>query len=217
MDDLLKLANSISKYCVGMEGNVSMIHNNSILIKASGCFLSLMTKDDIIELDSNHKQVTNLNKLPSMELSFHIWLLNKLNMKFVAHTHPTKTVSILCSNFIHEFANNRLFPDQVIFNGYKSCVIPYAKPGEDLTEAIKLGVNSFIEKEHIFPKLILLQNHGIIACGKSYNECIIISDICEKSAEIFLESRKLNTIYLSDFDIQNLIFDKKELYRVSLL
>lgn len=218
MKDLLELSKNVSKYCVGMEGNVSAKKDDCLFIKASGYKLSDLSEFKLISIDFNGKQLNNFDKKPSMELGFHTWLLKNYDINFVAHTHPTKTVSILCSDYIDEFANKRLFPDQVIFNGRKSCVVDYAKPGDDLTHKIITSVTNFINYEGFFPKLILLKNHGIIVCGKTIIECEIISDICEKSAEIFLGSKILNsTIFLSENEVMDLTSDKKEMYRLSLL
>ena len=76
----------------------------------------------------------------------------------------------------------------------------------------------FLKINDEFPKLILLKNHGIIACGKTIEECSIISEICEKSAEIFIGSKLIgNMNFLSTFQVNSLIFDEKEKYRKSLL
>jgi ribulose-5-phosphate 4-epimerase/fuculose-1-phosphate aldolase len=218
MKDLLNLSHSVSKYCVGMEGNVSMKTNTGLIIKASGTRLSTLDENDLVEYDFEEKQIDNLGKKGSMELGFHIFLLQQEDINFIAHTHPINTLKILCTEDINNFANNRLFPDQVVFNGKKSCIVPYAKPGNELTETIKTKVNFFIKTNNEFPKLILLKNHGIIACGKTVEECIIISEICEKAAEIFIGSKLIGDMnFLSTFQINSLIFDEKEKYRKSLL
>ena len=143
-----------------------------------------------------------------MELNFHKFLLKHEEINYVCHTHPTNTLKILCSDNIYDFSVYRLFPDQVIFNDKKSCVIPYANPGEELFNHIEDMVNKFIESEKFFPKLILLKNHGIITCGKTI----------EKSAEIFLSGvDKMNMTYLSNLDINKLINDENEKYRKSLI
>jgi ribulose-5-phosphate 4-epimerase/fuculose-1-phosphate aldolase len=97
-------------------------------------------------------------------------------------------------------------------------LVPYSKPGDNLNETIKQNVNNFILKNNFFPNLILLKNHGIIACGKSIDECIIITDICEKAAEIFLGTIMIgDTTFLTDEQINELITDNKEIYRKQLL
>jgi L-fuculose-phosphate aldolase len=198
-----------------MEGNISKKTNDGIIIKASGSNLRNLSESDLVSYNFKGEQTNNHNKKGSMELSFHLYLLENYNIKYVAHTHPTNTLKILVSDNINEFADKRLFPDQVIFNGKKSCIIPYSLPGQPLTDTIKIYLNRFIEEENYFPNLILLKNHGIIVCGNSIEECIYGTEICEKSAEIFLTNYTRN--YLSDTEINELINDEQEKYRKSLL
>lgn len=212
-DDLIFLGRSVSRFVVAMEGNVSKKLKNGFSIKASGTKLSTFSETDIITFNSEDKQVDNFNKRASMEKEFHKYLLSHEDINYVAHTHPVNTLKILCTKLSKEFSDNRIFPDQVIFNEKKSCLIPYVKPGDDLSKLIKKEVLKFIEKENFFPKLILLKNHGIISCGSTIDECIAITEICEKSAEIFLSSYKLGINYLSNEEISDLINDEKEKYR----
>jgi L-fuculose-phosphate aldolase len=215
---LIKLSKKISKYCVGMEGNISGKIEDGLLIKASGQRLSELSKNSLVKFDLDGNQLSNFSKRGSMELGFHTLLLKFDNINYISHTHPTNTVKILCSKYSNLFSNNRLFPDQVIFNGEKSCLVPYAKPGDELTKIIEEYVNKFIDEEGYFPKLILLENHGIIACGKTIDECVIISEICEKSAKIFLGAILLGDIkFLSDIETNDLVNDIKEKYRQELL
>ena len=213
--DLLSLSISLSNFVVGMEGNISKKTNDGIIIKASGSNLRNLSESDLVSYNFKGEQTNNHNKKGSMELSFHLYLLENYNIKYVAHTHPTNTLKILVSDKINEFADKRLFPDQVIFNGKKSCIIPYSLPGQPLTDTIKIYLNRFIEEENYFPNLILLKNHGIIVCGNSIEECIYGTEICEKSAEIFLTNFTCD--YLSDSEIDELINDEQEKYRKSLL
>jgi len=216
--DLKLLGKKIEKFVVGAEGNISKKEGDLFFIKSSGSFLNNLTDDDIVCYDFLGNQKDNLGKKGSMELNFHRFLLKHEEINYVCHTHPTNTLKILCSDNIYDFSVYRLFPDQVIFNDKKSCVIPYANPGEELFKHIEDIVNKFIESEKFFPKLILLKNHGIITCGKTIEECVVATEICEKSAEIFLSGvDKMNMTYLSDLDINKLINDENEKYRKSLI
>jgi len=209
--DLIILGKKLSKYVVGFEGNVSKMNQEGIHIKASGTRLSDLCDDNIVTYDLNGKQINNFDKKGSMEISFHSYLFKKFNVNYVAHTHPTNTLKIVCSNHLNDFANNRLFPEQVIFNGEKSVIIPYAKPGLELTEEIKNILDGYNEP----PKLILLEKHGIITMGKTIDKCNISTEICEKSAEIYLGAKLLGVNFLNKIDIENLINDKNEKYRES--
>jgi ribulose-5-phosphate 4-epimerase/fuculose-1-phosphate aldolase len=216
--DIITLGKSLAQFVVGTEGNISKKSKNFFLIKASGTNLKNLTPKDVIKCTLLGEQINNFNKKPSMETAFHTWLLKFPNINFVAHTHPIDTLSILCTNNIYEFANHRLFPDQVVFNGKKSCVIPYSMPGEELLNHIVQAVTDFINIEKYFPKLILLQNHGIICCGSSYKECLIATEICEKAASIFLKSKNLDSInYLNNEEILKILKDKNEIYRKKII
>lgn len=209
----LTFAKEASRHCVGMEGNISCKKENSFLIKASGISLATIHEWGLIEMDFIGNQLTNKNIKPSMELGFHKFLLSFPEINYVSHTHPVNTLKILCSRSLYAFAAIRLFPDQVIFNGKESCLVPYAKPGDDLTNMIQTYVQKFISKNNSFPKIILLENHGVIACGKTIKECIIATDICEKAAEIFIGADKLGMSYLHEKQVDDLINDEKEKYR----
>jgi L-fuculose-phosphate aldolase len=216
--DIITLGKSLAQFVVGTEGNISKKSKNAFLIKASGTELKHLTPKDIVKCTFLSKQINNFNKKPSMETAFHAWLLKFSNINFIAHTHPIDTLSILCTNNIHEFANHRLFPDQVVFNGRKSCVIPYSMPGKELLHHIIEAVTDFMNIEKYFPKLILLQNHGIICCGSSYKECLIATEICEKAASIFLKAKTLGSInYLNNEEIFKILKDENEIYRKKII
>lgn len=217
IDNLITLSESVSKYCVGMEGNVSgKTNNNSFFIKKSGAKLNSISYNGFIECSLNDNSVIGTNGRPSMEVGFHRYLLHFNDINYVSHTHPINTLKILTSkdnHFITKFSNHRIFPDQVIFNNKKSCLVPYAKPGHELNLAIEKSLNIFLDTNGFLPNLFLLQNHGIITIGKTIDECIIASDICEKAAEIYNE----NTNFLSNKQVDELLKDESEKYRKNLL
>ena len=192
MDNLLELAHMLGPYAICGEGNVSMKDGDSFWVKASGTSLDTLKKADLVACKMSGVPFDSLGLKPSIETGFHAWLQREFDdVKFVAHTHPAKTMQVVCSEQIHSFAEHRLFPDQVVRNGAKSCVVPYAMPGKPLLEKIKESVTAFTKREGYFPKLILLQNHGIIVASPSHKECIASTLMCEKSAEIFIGAKIL--------------------------
>lgn len=213
LENLKLLSIEVSKFVVGFEGNVSGKFGDTLYIKKSGSSLKKMDIGDFVQYDFFGNQLDNFSNKGSMELDFHSYLLGHPDINYVSHVHPINCLKILCTDRILDFAKFRLFPDQVIFNFKKSCVVPYSKPGKILSEEIKKRVTDFVNSNNFFPKLILLENHGIIACGKSINECIMITEICEKSAELYVEIYNKNPKYLSESDVNSLIFDENEQYR----
>ena len=108
-------------------------------------------------------------------------------------------------------------PEAVVRNGLISCMVPYATPGKELREEIKKQVGYFVEEEEFFPKLILLENHGIITTGSTHTECIASTLMCEKSAEIFIGAKLLGQIkYLTEEEIAAVDKCPNEAYRRKL-
>jgi ribulose-5-phosphate 4-epimerase/fuculose-1-phosphate aldolase len=213
--DIINLSNKINKFVIGTEGNISgKINDGSFYIKSSGKSLIELKKSDLTHCDKFGNSLDGT--IPSMEVGFHKWILSNYDVNYVSHTHPTNTLKILCSDKIYEFATKRLFPDQVVFNGVESCLVEYYHPGEELFFGIKQSIDNFFNKHNILPKLILLKNHGVITFGKTIEECVLSTEMCEKSAEIFLGSYP-NITYLSDVSINSIANDEKEKYRQKLI
>ena len=206
MDNLLELAHMLGPYAICGEGNVSMKDDDCFWVKASGTSLDTLSKADLVACKMSGVPFDSLGLKPSIETGFHAWFQREFDaIKFVAHTHPSKTMEVVCSEQIWSFAEHRLFPDQIVRNGAKSCVVPYSMPGKPLLEEIKKSVLAFIEEEGYFPKLILLQNHGIIVASTSHKECIASTLMCEKSAEIFIGAKVLGqTRFLSEDEVKEI-------------
>ena len=215
MDELLELAHAIHPFTICGEGNVSCREEETLLIKASGTNLDGLGYDDLVRCRFDGNPLEDEEKKPSMEVSFHAWILKTFpQINFVAHTHPTHTNKILCSERIFSFAKRRLFPDQIVRNGARSCVVPYATPGKPLRNVIKESIINFMGAEGYFPKLILLQNHGIIVAGTSSKECIASTLMCEKSAEVYSGARAMGSInYLTKEQIAEVDKSPDEKYR----
>ena len=217
-DNVLEMAKSVSHFTIAGEGNVSVRDGDAMLIKASGSTLETMTDEDLVRCDLDGNALEGEEKKPSMEVSFHAWILKTFpSINCVCHTHPTNTIKILCSSRLHDFANKRLFPDQVVRNGTKSCVVPYVTPGAPLREAIKISVEEFMAMHRFFPKLILLNNHGIITASASVQEAVVSTLMCEKSAEIYIGAKLLNNIqFLTPEEVAAVDTNPNEKYRREL-
>ena len=196
MSEILELAREISDYTICGEGNVSVrVDENTFLIKASGTSLYTLSEEDLTLCNTNGAQIDLSHKKPSIETSFHAWIMKTFpEVNFIAHTHPPHTTKILCSEAIYDFADHRWFPDQIVRNGVKSCVVPYAPPGEAILKLVEGHVSEFVDREGFFPKLILLQNHGIITEPTSKKDCSAATLICEKSADIFVGAKLLGGV-----------------------
>src|SRR5690606_26187197 len=80
---------------------------------------------------------------PSVESLFHAWLLQQPGVRFVAHAHPIAVNALLCSPAAQQFARKRLFPDQIVYCGPESVLVPYVDPGLRLARRIAAEVDAF--------------------------------------------------------------------------
>jgi len=216
IDDVLDLAHTIAEYTICGEGNVSVrVDENTFLIKASGTSLHTLSEKDLTLCNTYGTQIELSHKKPSIETSFHAWIMKTFpEVNFIAHSHPPHTTKIICSESIYDFANNRWFPDQIVRNGIKSCVVPYAPPGQSILKLVEEYVMKFIDHEGFFPKLILLQNHGIITASASKKNCAAASLMCEKSADIFIGAKLLGGIkFLTKQEVTDVDLCPNENYR----
>jgi ribulose-5-phosphate 4-epimerase/fuculose-1-phosphate aldolase len=207
---LVKLAHKLSPYVKGYEGNVSCrIGDKTFLIKASGKRMSCLREQDLVlcELTGGHQGTL----IPSMEVEMHRALLSLPGVQYVAHTHPTNALKVLCSKFgAEEFAYRRMFPDQVVFNGPRSILVDNLHPGADLGNFIRDHIVS--SSIPVLPAILLLKNHGVVAVGHTADHCLIATEICEKSAEIYVGCKGKRS-YLTDQQVERLVNDEMEKHR----
>ena len=189
------------------EGNTSAsVDEEVFLVKASGTELRALKENELVRvrfdrilpmLDQDLNQQETLQFLldarvdpedlrPSVETAFHAWLLKQEGVDFVGHTHPDDINKILCSERAEDFAENRLFPDEVVCCGPKSLLIGYVDPGTLLAAAIRKGWEGFVADHGFGPRLILVRNHGLLAVGSSPGVALTATLMAVKAAGIFL-------------------------------
>jgi rhamnose utilization protein RhaD (predicted bifunctional aldolase and dehydrogenase) len=141
-------------------------------------------------------------------------LLHECDVRFVGHTHPTAVNGILCSSRAEQFAKNRMFPDEIVLCGPESVFIPYTDPGLPLAVAIRAGVRDHIARHNEAPKVILMQNHGLIALGNSPAEILKVTAMCVKAARIFTGAYSVGEPqFLSPHDIMHIHKRPDEIFR----
>lgn len=123
---------------------------------------------------------------PSVETTFHALALTLGEANFVGHTHPAAVNALTCSRYAEEAASGRLFPDEIVVCGPANVFVPYTDPGLPLARAIRDGMLRYMDAYGETPKVILLQNHGLIALGKSAQEVENITAMYVKTARILL-------------------------------
>lgn len=154
---------------------------------------------------------------PSIEVSFHAMLLHACGVRAVGHTHPTAINQVMCSEYATDFALQRRFPDEVVLCGPQSALVPYADPGLPLARVMRERVRAYLAEYGEAPKLILLENHGMIALGDTPAEILKITAMAVKAARIFLGSLLTGKpTRLPDEEVQHLYQRPDEIYRRKL-
>jgi rhamnose utilization protein RhaD (predicted bifunctional aldolase and dehydrogenase) len=243
-EDLLTLSHEIGREDRGLallgEGNTSArLTEDTYLVKASGTSLGTLREDDVVEcrmsqvlalLDEDGladqqvddallaSRVDKKAKKPSVEAVFHAWALSLPGIKFAGHCHATTVNQILCSPRAREFAEHRMFPDEIVCCGAASVFIPLVDPGLKLAQAIRRETGAFVKKHQRPPRVILMQNHGIITLGATWQSVLAAMLMAEKAAKVFVGAAQLGgPIFLSEEDIARIAGRPDEAYRQRVL
>ena len=222
------------------EGNTSArLPNGRILVKASGCMLGKLGSADLVECRSEPllalldvrkpgdgpvgrtlraSRVYPNGKMPSVEVLFHAYLLTLPGVEFVGHAHPVAANQILCSPRAKEFAVRRIFPDEVVCCGPESVFIPYADPGHPLAREIRKRTAAYMKRVGIPPRVILLENHGVITMGRTPDAVMAAMLMAEKAAHLWLGAARLGgPTFMSSRDIVRIAARSDEQYRRRVL
>jgi rhamnose utilization protein RhaD (predicted bifunctional aldolase and dehydrogenase) len=131
---------------------------------------------------------------PSVETVLHALALKLDGVNFVGHTHPTAVNAILCSQRAEEAIAGRLFPDEIVYCGPAPVYIPYTDPGLPLARKVRAEINRYLDEYRERPKVILMQNHGLIALGQTALEVENVTAMYVKTARVILGAYALGGI-----------------------
>lgn len=119
---------------------------------------------------------------PSVETVLHALALQLEGVNFVGHTHPSAVNAVLCSQKAEEASAGRLFPDHIVYCGPASVYVPYTDPGLPLARKVRDLINCYMDEYQEVPKVIMMQNHGLIALGKTAREVENVTAMAVKAA-----------------------------------
>ncbi|MHB8970974.1 MAG: class II aldolase/adducin family protein [Pirellulaceae bacterium] len=187
------------------EGNTSVrADEESFWVKASGTELARADNGTFVRVrfqpilealeletldDAGNKQLlrdatVEGTRVPSIETFLHAMCLQLEGVRFVGHTHPTTAVSLLSSTRSRELFAGSLFPDQIVVLGPALVYVPYADPGLPLAHAVRDNLRQFMQRERRVPRVVLLENHGVIALGSTSREVLNITTMLVKVCRI---------------------------------
>jgi rhamnose utilization protein RhaD (predicted bifunctional aldolase and dehydrogenase) len=187
------------------EGNTSACADEeSFWVKASGTQLVTASRETFVRVktkpilealnagdwdDDATKKLLKMatvegNRTPSIETFLHAMCLDLDGVRFVGHTHPKAALGLLCSQQSRDLFTGSMFPDQIVLLGPSQVYVPYEDPGLPLAKAVEREINAFLEREQRVPRVILMENHGVIALGGTSIEVVNITKMFVKTCRI---------------------------------
>ncbi len=164
----------------GPGGNVSLKQDGTLFVKASGTWLAA-AQDSVIfvalGLEALHTAMaqnadaatvpciaapgTRVGLRPSIETVLHAFFPHRV----VVHTHSVSTIArAVCSD-----AATRLAP---LLAGLRWCLVPYARPGAPLLDAVRAAVGD------ARLDVLILANHGLVVGAESVADAAcLLADI----------------------------------------
>jgi len=241
LGQLVALSNHLGRpeldYAIMGEGNTSArVDGSSFYVKVSGSELRTATEKsfvrcsmervlalmDVPDLDDKKtKEGLVAAKVdpadpghPSIEALLHALCLRLPGIDFVGHTHPVAINAITCSvNFEAAFAG-RLFPDEIVVCGIAPVLVPYTDPGIPLALEVGARLSTHLEEYGEPPRVVIIQNHGLIALGRTPQQVEDITRMEVKVARILLGTYSAGgPRFMTQHDVDRIHTRPDELYR----
>jgi len=242
-EELIQLSRELGrperKLVIIGEGNSSLrVDDETFWVKASGHQMPSITAEGFAQIrfepilkmfyqppQTNTEQreallaarVDKAHAVPSVETSFHAMLLHDCGVNCIAHTHPVAVNRLLCSAHAETFAQQRIYPDEIVLCGPESVFVPYVDPGLPLAIEIRQRVQGYMDKVGEAPKVILLASHGLIALAQTTTEALNITLMANKAADILWGALQLGEVpFMSKEDVMHIYRRPDEIYRRKL-
>ena len=235
------LGNPTREWVILGEGNTSArIGEESFFVKASGTHLGSITDKGFVEVQFEGilallaQQSLSGDEIeaglaaarvdpacglrPSVETFLHARALSAGAATFIGHTHPAVVNAILCSRSAEAAFSGRIFPEEVVVCGPAPVFVPFTDPGLPLARAVWAGVEKHADLYGQWPRVLLLQNHGLITFGQTAQEVVDTMAMAVKVSQVLLGTYTLGgPHFLPDQEVVHLHTDPVEAYRRRML
>ncbi|MBM4241824.1 MAG: class II aldolase/adducin family protein [Euryarchaeota archaeon] len=163
------------KLVPGKSGNVSFRFNDGdvslVAITPTGFSLKNIEKKDVVLVEMNGN-ILNGDSNPSSELIMHIKIYeNRDDINGIVHTHSPFATGFSLS----ERRLERLEGFGEITNMYYP-VVDYSAPG---SRKLAEETSKIMETENV----VILKNHGVVACGSDLDEAALLAEFIEEVAK----------------------------------
>ncbi|NLH17244.1 MAG: class II aldolase/adducin family protein [Phycisphaerae bacterium] len=166
-------------------GNLSWrIGNNRALLSASRSWLGELDASQVAICELNSEQCIN-GKTPTVETRFHLGILKQRpEMNVVLHFQSPYATAIACGD--PQQYNYNVIIEVPVYVG-EPAVIDYCMPG---TEPLAQKVIEAM-RDH---DMAILRNHGLVTCGRDFNDAIQKAVFFELACQILLTGNKIQPL-----------------------
>ena len=174
--------------------------------------------DARVDPDTGRWPAPNTPTRPSTETVFHALCLSLDGVNFVGHTHATAVNALTCSQAFETAFSGRLFPDEIVICGPAPVLVPYIDPGLPLAREIGRRIDAYIDTYAERPRVILMQNHGVVALGRTAEQVENITAMMVKTARILIGAYSVGgPHFLTQDNVDRIHTRPDEAYRRKLL
>jgi ribulose-5-phosphate 4-epimerase/fuculose-1-phosphate aldolase len=217
-----QLASHPSRLAMWNEGSVAMkISDSSFFTTKDGVALANVTENDLPEISAKPlldcmatespsaaawaKIVLGADaRRPCVDVGIYAYLFSLGEDTFAAHTQPVEINQIVSSPRARQFADRRVTPDEIASCGITSVLVPYAEPGFPLAKEVARKVVLWRDRHRAVPKVVLVQNHGMIVLGASSAEVLQRSEMMIKAAQVFIGAAMMGgPVFLTPAQIES--------------
>jgi L-fuculose-phosphate aldolase len=168
-------------YVVACEGNLSVrLDAGRILLTPSGACKGDLTPQDLLVTDLSGAVLSGAGQ-PSSEMQMHLlYYRSRPDVQAICHAHPPTSTGFAVAGRALEEA---ILPEVAIALG-KVPLAPYGTPG---TWELCAGLEPLVSRYDA----ILLQNHGVVTCGKNLRIAYYHMETVEQFARVVLTAESL--------------------------
>ncbi len=182
---------------VAAEGNLSVrLGGDFFLTTPAGCEKGRLGTDDLVVVDLEGRPQAGGSR-PSSEWGLHREIyLRRPDLMAVCHAHPPYALAFAVAR---RKIPTSLMPEAVVVLGEDVPVAPYATPG---TDEVAASIREVIAVHDV----LLLANHGAVACARDLPTALQRMETLERVAEVALLAAPLGGgVRLTRSDVRKLL------------
>lgn len=165
----------------GVGGNLSARSGRKFLLTPTGYSLRDVDPASVVVLDSAARVIRG--GVPTKDVNMHLGILrSRADITVVCHIHGAALIAL---SAITEPGDSVLPPltPGFVYYAYPMSMVPFVVPGTE--ELAAEAVRRFASME---TSAVLLQNHGLVTVGRSFEEAFNVAEEVEEAARVYLET-----------------------------